>query len=72
MRTPNYRARLVGREVAYDKTNDLYAVIPPLESVKVVMAVCASSQQSFRHSRVMALDAIKVYVYALTSRAVHK
>ena len=31
---PNYRARLVGREVAHDKRDDLYAATPPLESLK--------------------------------------
>ena len=36
---PNYRARLVGREIAWDKRDDLYAAIPPLESLKALMSV---------------------------------
>ena len=30
LEAPNYRARLVGREVAHDKRDDLYAATPPL------------------------------------------
>ena len=68
---PNYRARLVGREVAYDKRDDLYAATPPLESLKAVLALCASRQEGSRPSRVMALDVVRVYFYAPATRAVY-
>ena len=57
--TPHYRARLVGREVAYDKRDDLYAATPPLESLKAILALCASRQGGSRSSRVMALDVVR-------------
>ena len=33
---PHIRLRLVGREIANDKIDDLFAATPPLESLKVV------------------------------------
>ena len=42
---PNYRARLVGREIAWDKRDDLYAATPPLESLRALFSACASSQK---------------------------
>ena len=41
---PNLRARLVGREIAKDKRDDLFAAIPPLESLKAILSSCASHQ----------------------------
>ena len=41
----NYRARLVGREIAKEKRDDLYAATPPLESQRVLLSLCASSQK---------------------------
>ena len=69
--TPNYRARLVGREVAYDKRDDLYAATPPLESLKAILALCASRQGGSRPCRVMALDVVRAYFYAPATRAVY-
>ena len=38
--SPNYRSRLVGREIKKDKIvrNDLYAATPPLEVIKLLIA----------------------------------
>ena len=36
------RARLVGCEIAYDKRDDLFAATPPLESLRMIIAICAS------------------------------
>ena len=68
---PNYRARLVGREVAYDKRDDLYAATPPLESLKAVLSLCASRQGGRSPSRIMALDVVRAYFYAPATRAVY-
>ena len=43
-KSPNLRARLVGREIAKDKRDDLFAAIPPLESLKAILSICASHQ----------------------------
>ena len=68
---PNYRARFVGREVAYDKRDDLYAATPPLESLKAVLSLCASRQSGRNPSRIMALDVVRAYFYAPATRAVY-
>jgi len=45
--SPNYRSRLVGREIKKDKIfrNDLYAATPPLEVIKLLIAKCAMGQR---------------------------
>ena len=35
--SPNYRARLVGREIAREKRDDILAATPPLESLKALL-----------------------------------
>ena len=66
--TPNYRARLVGREIAWEKRDDLYAATPPLESLKAVLSACASAQEGSHPYRVMAIDVKSVYFYAPATR----
>ena len=41
---PNYRARLVGREIKTDERPDLFAATPPLESLRYIVSKCASNQ----------------------------
>ena len=41
---PNYRARLVGREIATYKRDDLFAATPPLESLRYIVSKCAQNQ----------------------------
>ena len=53
---PNYCARLVGREVAYEKRDDLYAATPPLESLRALLSLCASQLKGRNPWRIMALD----------------
>ena len=36
LQNPNYRARLVGREMKMDKRLDLFAATPPLESLRMM------------------------------------
>ena len=36
-RNPNYRTRLVGREIKTDSRLDLFAATPPLESLRVIL-----------------------------------
>ena len=49
---PNYRSRLVGRELNLPKTDDLFAGTPPLESLRFILSTCASR----KGHRVMAVD----------------
>ena len=41
---PNYRSRLVGRELNTEKRLDLFAATPPLETIKFLVAQCAQNQ----------------------------
>ena len=57
----NYRARLVGREIAKEKRDDLYAATPPLESLRALLSLCAGSQQGPDPHRIMAIDVKRAY-----------
>ena len=48
--TPDYRARLVGREIKRDRRDDLFAATPPLESLRMILSICASNQRRSRAS----------------------
>ena len=54
--TPNYRAHVVGREIAREKRDDLYAATPPLESLRALVFLCAGSQKGAEPHRIMAID----------------
>ena len=41
---PDYRSRLVGGEIKKDRRDDLFAATPPLESLRMLLSICASSQ----------------------------
>ena len=70
-RCPNLRARLVGREKAKDKRDDLFAATPHLESLKAVLSICASHQVGGSPYRVMALDVKRAYFYAGYTACLH-
>ena len=63
--SPNYRSRLVGREIKKDKIvrNDLYAATPPLEVIKLLIAKCAMGQGSNRPLRIATVDVRRAYFY---------
>ena len=41
---PDYRSRLVGKELKKDSRLDLFAATPPLETMKILIAKCAQGQ----------------------------
>ena len=67
---PNYRSRLVGREIKTDKRLDLFAATPPLESLKVVTSICASNQQRSNPYRILSIDIKRAYFCAPATRPV--
>ena len=67
---PNYRARLVGREMKTDNRLDLFAGTPPLEALKMVLSKCAGNQQSRQPYRVMTINVKRAYFYAAAKRSV--
>ena len=67
---PNYRARLVGREIKMDNRLDLFAGTPPLESLRMVTSICASNQSGSNPFRIMTVDVKRAYFYATADRPV--
>ena len=68
---PDYRARLVGREIKKDKRTDLFAATPPLESLRFIVSVCASNQGNRRSEDnyiIMSNDVKRAYFYAKAQR----
>ena len=71
---PNYRARLVGREIKKDKREDLFAATPPLESLRMILSICASNQYNLdpeERYMVMSNDVKRAYFYAPATRPVY-
>ena len=67
---PNIRCRLVGREIAKEKRDDLFAATPPLESLKAVLSLCASHRSHKDPWRLMAVDVKMAYFYAPATRPI--
>jgi hypothetical protein len=63
---PNYRSRLVGRELNLYKRDDLFAGTPPLESLRMIMSRCSSRKNHV----VMAVDVKRAYFYAPATRPI--
>ena len=70
-RNPNYRARLVGREIKTDSRLDLFAATPPLESLRMICSMCASNQARQNPYRIMSIDVRRAYFYAKATRPVY-
>ena len=73
-RVPDYRARLVGREIKRDRRDDLFAATPPLESLRMILSICSSNQQqSWASGRfaIMSNDVKRAYFYAPVTRPVY-
>ena len=67
---PNINCRLVGRELAIEKRDDLFAVTPPLETFKAVISVCSSNQKRARPFRILSIDVKRAYLYAPATRPI--
>ena len=67
---PNYRSRLVARELNLSERPDLFAATLPLESLRYTISRCASAQNRQRPHRLMAIDLSRAYFYAESIRPV--
>ena len=45
---PEYRSRLVAKEIAYHKRDDLFAATPPLEALKIVLSLAVTEGIGFQ------------------------
>ena len=69
----NYRARLVGREIKRDKREDLFAATPPLESLRMILSICAGHQHERNPSDnniIMTNDVKRAYFHAAATRPI--
>ena len=68
---PNYRSRLVGREIKRDKRLDLFAATPPIETLRFLAARCAQQQHGSHPWRMGIIDVRRAYFYAPATRAIY-
>ena len=66
---PNYRSRLVGREIKKDNRMDLFSATPPLEAMKTLVALCA--QGASQGKRLAVVDVKRAYFYAPSRREIY-
>ena len=65
--SPNYRSRLVAREINIRKRDDLFAGTPPLEALKSILSMAASGD---RGEVVMVNDVSRAFVHAKACREI--
>ncbi len=64
---PLIRSRFVVKEIATYKTDDFFAATPPLEALRLLLSMAASSEQAIK---VEVLDARKAHLHAFADRTV--
>ena len=67
---PEYRSRLVGREIKTDERPNLFVATPPLESLRYVAGLWASSQSQVNLHRTRAIDVKRACFYAPVRRPI--
>ena len=65
---PNYRSRLVAREINIHKRDDLFAATPPLEALKTILSMTATANKG---EIVMVDDISRAYFHARAERDVY-
>ena len=65
--SPDVRSRLVAREIAYHKNDDFYAATPPLEALRMLLSIVAST----RGCKVLVMDARKAHLHASVDRLIY-
>ena len=65
---PNYRSRLVAREINTYTRSDLFAATPPLEALKVILSMTATAN---RGEVVMVNDISRAFFHARAKRDVY-
>ena len=66
--SPNYRSRLVAKEINIHKRGDLFAGSPPLEALKIVISMTASNNNG---EVLMINDVSRVFFHAKARRDVY-
>ena len=68
---PDYRSRLVGREINTHSRLDLFAATPPLESLRMICSLCASRQGGPEPYVLMSIDVKRAYFHAKATRPIY-
>ena len=66
--SPNYRSRLVAREINTYKRDDLFAATPPLEALKMIISMAATGN---RGEVIMVNDISRAFFHAKVTRDVY-
>ena len=67
-KSPNYRSRLVAREINTSKRDDLFAATPPLEALKTILSITTSGNKG---EMVMVNDISRAFFHAPAKRRVY-
>ena len=67
---PDYRSRIVAKEVKTYANPELFAATPPVEYVKFILSCAASSQWGKHKTRIMIQDVKKAYFFAKATRRI--
>ena len=62
--TLDYRSILVGREIKIDQRPELFVATPPFESLRRVIAICASNQSCDEPFHILSSDMKRAYHFA--------
>ena len=65
---PNYRSRVVAREINNHKREDSFAATPPLEALKIPLSLSASGNKG---ERIMVNDVSRAFFHAKATRPVY-
>jgi hypothetical protein len=67
--TPNVRCRYVAKEIAYHKSDEFFAAMPPLETLRMLISRAATGRTSSKGGRkILVIDARKAHLHAMTER----
>ena len=64
---PDVRSRLVAQEIAHHRNDDFYAATPPLEALRMLLSVLAST----RGAKLLVMDARKAHPHAMVDRLIY-
>ena len=64
---PDVRSRLVAQEIAHHRNDDFYAATPPLEALRMLLSIAAST----RGCKILVMDARKAHLHATVDRLIY-
>ena len=67
---PDYRSRLVAKEINRGANPELFAATPPIESLKLLISMAASKQKQGKDLKLMFNDVSRAYFYAKSRRKI--